>query len=176
MNTKHGQKVMRYLLVAALIVVAIRYAYISYNWHQNDKKVPSVSQGHVVTFSEEMSDSTRIFDIAGSEQYIYIAYSRNGVVAVYDWDGTYQYSLAFFCNTNGGLRMRCKDGLLYVSDHARYEFVFSEDTLIKVLSPSEERHAAAWFDEENDISIVIQNNKIYDKTGNFIMDLPGRLY
>lgn len=176
MATKNVQKVIRCILVAALIVVAIRYAYLSFQWYENDQKIPAVSQGDVVTFSAEMSKSTRILDVDASEQYIYFAYSSNGVVAVYDWNGVYQYSLAFFSDTNGGLGMRCEDGLLYVSDYAHYEFVFSGDTMIEVLQPSQERHSMWWFNEEKELPIVIRDQKVYDKSGAFLMDLPGRLY
>jgi hypothetical protein len=175
MSPNTVQKVVRCVLVAALIVVAIRYAYLSFHWHENNKKIPAVSQGNVVTFSAEMSKFTRIVDVDASEQYIYFAYSGNGVVAVYDWNGVYQYSFAFFSDTNGGLGMRCEDGLLYVSDYANYEFVFSGDTMLKVLLPSQERHSMAWFDDEKEIPIAIRDQKVYDKSGNFIMDLPGRL-
>lgn len=176
MTVNTVQKVFRCILVAALIVVAIRYAYLSFHWYENNKKIPAVSQGNVVTFSAEMSKFTRIFDVDTTEQHIYFAYSGNGVVAAYDWNGVYQYSFAFFSETNGGLGMRCEDGLLYVSDYAHYEFVLSGDTIIEALLPSQERHSMAWFNEEKDISIEIYNQKVYDKLGNFIMDLPGRLY
>lgn len=169
-------KVVRWILVAAIIVVAMQVAYSGFQWHQNDQKIPAVSQGKVVTFSAEMSNSARIVNVDASEEYIYFAYSGNGVVAVYDWNGAYQYSLAFFSDTNGGLGMRCEDNLLYVSDYANYELVLSDNTVIEVLAPSQERHAMWWFNEEKEIPVVIRDQKVYDKSGNFLMDLPGRLF
>ena len=175
MSPNTAQKVLRCILFIALIGIAIRYAYSSFRWHENNIKIPAVSPGDVVIFSAEMSKTTRILDVDASKQHIYFAYSRNGVVAVYDWNGVYQYSFAFFSDTNGGMGMRCEDGLLYVSDYAHYEFVFSGNTMIEVLLPSQERHSMAWFNEEKNISIVILNQKVYDTLGNYIMDLPGRL-
>ena len=71
--------------------------------------------------------------------------------------------------------MRCEDGRLYVSDYANYEFVFLENSLVQVLLPSEETHSMAWFNEAKDVPIVVKNNRIYDKHGNFIMEMPGRM-
>ena len=149
--------------------------YAHYEWSENAKIVPHVSRGDVVTFSAEMRDSAQISEIDASEQYIYIAYSDHGVVAIYDMCGEYQYSLAFFQNTNGGMLMRCEDGRLYVSDYANYEFVFLENSLVQVLLPSEETHSMAWFNEAKDVPIVVKNDRIYDKFGNFIMEIPGRM-
>lgn len=48
--------------------------------------------------------------------------------------------------------------------------------MIEVLQPSQERHAMWWFNEEKELPIVIRDQKVYDKSGAFLMDLPGRLY
>ena len=175
MFTKNIHKLIRCFIVIAIIFLGMEMVYIHYEWSENAKIVPPVSRGDVVTFSAEMRDSAQISEIDASKQYIYIAYSEHGVVAVYDMCGEYQYSLAFFQNTNGGMLMRCEDGLLYVSDYANYEFVFLSNELIQVLSPLEEGHSMAWFNEAKDVPIVVKNDRIYDKHGNFIMELPGRL-
>lgn len=122
-----------------------------------------------------MGRASGISSIDVTEDCIYIAYSTHGVVAAYDWDGVYKYSIAFFSDANGTLGMRCEDGLLYVCDYAGYELVFSGAEQIAVSDPSQRSHVIAWFHESKELPLIIQDGKIYSDTGSFIMPLPGKI-
>ena len=166
---------MRAFLVFLIALVAILHFSNQIEWHESTKDIPRVSQGQATLFDGEMGKGMLITSIDATKEYIYVAYASPGVVAVYDWEGTYQYSIAFYSDTNGTLRMRCKDGLLFVHDYAGFELVFSGREQLSVLPPSEVSHAVVWFTSERDIPLVIRNGMLYEDSGRFIMHLPGRL-
>jgi hypothetical protein len=139
----------------------------------NDSKIPGVTKGQVVLFSEEMSNSCHIKQIDVTDQYIYYAYGSEGVVAIYDWNGAYQGSLAFFSDTNGGLNIRCEDGLLYVVDFANYEYVIRGRDVIKTLEPDDGTHKYGWFIQGRVLPVTIEDGNVYDESGRYIMPLPG---
>ena len=174
MATDKAKILLRSIVIIALMISVIS-AVINYkNLKQNDLIIPFVAPGTYKIFSGEMNKSAVITDIDATSKYIYFAY-YNCVVAVYDWNGAYQYSIAFSRPNHGVLYIRCEGDLLYVSDREDYEFVFSGDTNINKLFPYDERHYKVWFTEKRDVPIAIQNNKIYDKSDKYIMDLPGTL-
>lgn len=129
----------------------------------------------MVVFYEEMSPKMRISNIDATDDFIYFAYSTYGIVAVYDWNGLYQYSLAFFSHTNGSLGMRLDNGLLYVHDNEGYEFIFSGNELIQKLPPAERIHTIGWFHSKANIPVYAASGQLYSQSGEFIMALPGKL-
>ena len=169
----------------AIIIILTVFAAISavmlfkhsYEWNLNDARIPAVSRGNFVVFYEELSNTAQIKKIDATERYIYILYSGFGVVAVYDWTGAYQFSMAFFTNTNGTIKMRCDNELLYVSDHEHYEYVFSGDSLIHKFEPTDEEnlHYGGWFSQMTTQPFRIANNAIYTQSGDFVMELPGKI-
>lgn len=173
MNTFSNPHIKRSLVILFVIVIGLHIAHgLAFN--ESATRIPGVSQGRSRTFTGEMGLESRISAIDTTEEYIYIAYSTHGVVAVYDWDGVYQYSIAFFSDTNGTLGMRCEDGLLYVCDYAGYEFVFSGEERMAVYAPAQRNHTIAWFHEAKELPLMIQDGNIYTDAGGFIMELPGK--
>lgn len=168
-------KYVRMLLVLIALIVAAKLIYSLMESYENDKKIPYAGRGCAFKFSAEMSKATPIKDIDSTDEYIYFAYARKGVVAVYNWNGEYQYSLVFFSDTNGSLQIRCENGLLYVCDYAGYEFVFAGDELIAVYEQNHKLHVRGWFSEATTWPVIVKNNMVYDKNGNYIMELPGKL-
>lgn len=173
MRSVNMQKGIRWLLIIVLAVVAVSFICRCCDLYDHGKKIPSVANGTAVRFAAEMSDLELVSCVDASEESIFVSYASRGVVAVYDWSGKYRYSLAFFSNTNGSLSMRCEDNLLYVSDHENYEFIFAEDTQLEVMSPSEAVHSKGWYHETREQPVEIRQDKIYDKMGNYIMEVPG---
>lgn len=165
-------------LVMVATVAIVNLVKSNYEWHQNEDKIPAVSRGTYRVFSAELSDTMQINEVDATEQYIYILYSGLGVVAVYDWTGEYQYSMSFFTNTNGVMQMRCVDGLLYISDRENYEYVFSKDDLVCQYEPSDKTHihTEGWFNKTATQRFVVEDNSLYTQSGDYVMDLPGRLY
>lgn len=170
---KDNQILFRSILVTAICIIGVIHIYSVSDWHNNIVNVPPVGKGEVAVFHAEMSESMRISDIASTEQYIYFAYSTLGVVAVYDWNGQYQCSYAFFTGTNGTLGIGCEDEMLYVHDYAGYEFVFSGTDNVAVYDSENRLHRIGWFDKTDNSVVVVDNQSVYDLSGNFIMSLPG---
>lgn len=165
------KKYITIFLIIALVIVFAFHIHHVYRYTQNQKAIPSVDRGCMAVFHQEMNDSVEVTKIDATEHNIYIAYGNVGVIAVYDRNGMYQYSLAFFNDTNGGLSMRCDHGLLYVSDFAGYELVMDEQELVSTFSPSELMHELYWFDQ-SEPTVYCTDGKIFDNNGVFIMDLP----
>jgi hypothetical protein len=150
----------------------------NYQWQQNEDKVPAVVSGKYVVFYEELSSTMRIKKIDATEQYIYYMYPGLCVVAVYDWTGTYQYSLAFYRAHYGVLDMCCDDGLLYIRDRENYEYVFSGNELLCKYEPTDitNTHSTALFSQEPDCGLTREKNILYSTSGEKIMEIPGVLY
>ena len=174
MKRTHKEK-MRPFLVILLAVAAAIYVRDSIDFNRSAAKIPYAAPGSFQVFHSEMGQASRISQIDTSEEYIYIAYSTHGVVAVYNWSGEYQYSIAFYSDTNGTLGMRFEDGLLYVSDYPANEIVLSGVELYASYTQPDTPHLAGWFREQKELPLVIKNGKIYDLNNNFIMSLPGHM-
>ena len=172
------QKVMfRCVLIVIAAVVAGFLAKNNYEWHQNEAKIPVAIRGNYVRFSSELTNTARIDTIDATENSIYLLYSGHGVISVYDWIGEYQYSMVFFTDTNGVMQMRCDSGLLHVSDHETYEYVFSGDDLVQKYEPTDNthKHSVAWFEQATELLYVFKDNALYSQSGEYIMSLPGRI-
>jgi hypothetical protein len=164
------------ILRVLLVLIAANFLVQSNQWYANVNKIPSGMKGHAVVFNEEMDSGMRISFVDTTDEHIYFAYSTIGVVAIYSKSGTYLCSYSFFSNTNGGLQMRCHEGILYVNDHANYEFVFNGTELNEVRQPSETEYTYGWYIENRTLDIVVDNGRIYDVFGNYIMEVPGRFF
>jgi hypothetical protein len=150
----------------------------NYQWNQNEDKVPAVVSGKYVVFYEELSSTMRITEIEATEQYVYYLYPDFDVIAVYDWIGTYQYSLAFHPANNSVMRIRCDDGLLYILDSEYYEYVFSGNELLCKYEVTDitNTHSTALFSQEPDCGLTREKNILYSTSGEKIMEIPGVLY
>lgn len=166
---------MRPFLVILLAVAAAIYVRDSIDLNHSAAKIPGVVPAGFQVFYGEMGKASLISQIDVSEEHIYIAYSRQGVIAVYNWNGEYQYSIAFYSDTNGALGMRFEDGLLHVSDYAANEIILSGIELYASHAQPDTPHLVGWFREKKELPLVIKNGKIYDLNNNFIMSLPGHM-
>lgn len=167
--------IIKWMALAAFVLTAFRYVNNTIAMNQNAAKIPIAARGSYVVFHNELNRSAQITQVDVTEEYIYFAYSTDDVVAVYDWDGNYQYSFAFAGDTNGGMSIRCEDELLYVQDRVHNEYIFQGETLVKEYDAVESTYSYGWHQETRDISIRYDNYKVYDLEGNYIMDLPGHL-
>lgn len=163
------------LLKIAFCIAAVSLIYKMIAWDKNVVKIPYVGKGSCAVFYEEMDSTMVITEIDSTDQYIYIEYSPPGIVAVYDWDGNYHCSYAFYTGTNGTVDMRCDGGMLYVSDHANYEFVFSGTENIAAYDSENTTHSAGWYMYYEEISLVVKGQGLYNLNGELIMHLPGRM-
>lgn len=175
MRTNEYPTLIKVTLMTAICIVSLVYFLGVFSWNKNVSKVPPVGIGKYAVFDEEMDNTMLINSIASNEQYIYFAYSNLGVVAVYDWNGEYCCSYAFFTGTNGSLGIRCYEGVLYVLDHAGYEFVFSGTDNIAMYDPENRLHLIGWFFSPDELAIALNNQNVYDLSGKYIMPLPGRI-
>lgn len=172
------QYVFKLILMLVAVITSGRIVMSNYEWQQNEDKIPAVSPGKYVVFCNEMSNTMKISKIDATEQYICYLYPGLDVVAIYDWAGVYQFSLAFFRANNGVMQIRCEDDLLYISDRETYEYVFHGDKLLCKYEPTDttNTHPMGWFNQKTEPSFVVEKNMLYSASGNVIMELPGLLY
>ena len=166
----------KFILVLVVAISASQMVISNYQWNQNEDKVPAVVSGKYVVFYEELSSTMRITEIEATEQYVYYLYPDFDVIAVYDWIGTYQYSLAFHPANNSVMRIRCDDGLLYILDSEYYEYVFSGNELLCKYEVTDITNTIIWFNQKTESNFVIEGTTLYSKSGSKIMELPGVPY
>ena len=167
------QKKMVPILKVLCIVVAVIHFFELYMSYAHSKDIPAAVCGDVTVFHAEISAGEKIEKIDATQDYIFFCYHTDPAIAAYDWDGTYQFSLAFHKTANGAMEMRCEDGLLYVKDYSGYEFVLDGTEIVQLYSPKDSVHSIAWFREPSDFVYSI-NKKVYTIGGQYVMDLPGK--
>ena len=171
---RNGNK-LRTILIVALCATIVKFLFTMYSIEKSTEKIPYTPVGKYSCFQGEMGDEMVILEIETTDDYIFYAYSTYDVVAAYDWNGIYQFSLAFSREHNGGMDIRCEDELLYVYDTDSNEFVFSGSELIRMNDSSTAEHSYGWFLEERDMPLVVQNRAVHDAEGHYIMPLPGKM-
>ena len=162
--------ILKYIYIIIVLFLAWELG-ISYS---HSSKIPSVGPGNVVVFYEEMPSSQRIKKADATDEYVFFAYNTDAVIAVYNWEGQYLYSLAFNKEANGAMSMNCENNLLYVSDYSGFEVVIDGKEIIDVYTPTESEHSVAWF-RQNSKTIYSNNGKIFSLDGTYLMDIPGRI-
>lgn len=163
----------RIILLLLICFTAVIHFYFVNAQQESVRRVPYTAPGSFTCFHAEMASELVIADIDVTDEYLFFTYATYDVVAAYDWNGEYQFSLAFCRENNGAMGVRCEDGLLYVSDNDDNEFVFSGKELLWMNESSTSEHTVRWFSAKQELPIQIRNGNIYDEAGGYIMPLPG---
>lgn len=139
-------------------------------------QIPPTIKGRYSVFEAEMGFTSKISQIDTTEEYIYLAYYVDDVVAVYDWDGNHVCSMAFCHAQKGGLNIRCENGFLYVMDGLHYQYMIEGTELVEMRTPSKPADYYTAYLEDRECGVVVKRGELYDaETGRFIMKLPGHL-
>lgn len=95
---------------------------------------PALTYGTSVRFVEELDiDTINIDQIANDDTHLYLLDSDEGVLRVFDLDGNYLYTLAFYDYPNGAFMFAVKDRYLYVRDPHSHVYVFLEGEFIQFI-------------------------------------------
>ena len=135
--------------------------------------IPVVAEGKAVVFYEPLSSGATIIDVDATDDYIFYAYGRDGVVEAYNWDGEYQFSVAVYDGANGACAIGCDQDLLYVLDKDKNVFVFRGESLLRAIEIGDSPYPIVWFDGSSG-KVRQYQNELVDENGIYIMDLPGK--
>lgn len=174
LNNSHNiRQLLKRLAKPLLVLVFIIFIIQLYIINCDTQKVPAVVQGDVGVFDEEFSKYAQISKVECDKNYIYILYSNMNAIAVYDMDGKYQQSFAFYDIPHAILQMRYDNGFLYVAE-GRQLYIFENCRLLRSYEQTGTLYKPTeWYLESSDNSITISDGNVYNVCGDYIMALPG---
>ena len=129
----------RYLPIINKVVVIVRIIGVAFLliFRQNDdtKELPDAIWGRPVQFEDDsVMPNSGIEQVVTDGQWVYVLYtSRTGVVQVYDYGGTYLYSMRLYAHSNGAFKMATKDQVLYIEDYHADIYVFKNGEFTEFL-------------------------------------------
>ena len=101
-------------------------------WNQRNK--PALAYGVPTEFIEDLNINTiNIDQIANDDAHLYLLDSDEGALRVFDLDGNYLYTLAFYDYPNGAFMFAVKDRYLYVRDPQSHVYIFGEGEFIQFI-------------------------------------------
>ena len=83
------------------------------------KGLPDAVWGKPVVFEDDsVMPNSGVEQVVSDGERVYVLYtSRNGVVQVYDYNGTYLYSMRLYAHMNGAFSMAVDGNMLYIKDY-----------------------------------------------------------
>ena len=99
------------------------------------KGLPDAVWGKPVVFEDDsVMPNSGVEQVVSDGERVYVLYtSRNGVVQVYDYNGTYLYSMRLYAHMNGAFKLAVKDNLLYIQDYHGDMYVFKDGEFTEFL-------------------------------------------
>lgn len=120
------------ILIGILAVLSVVGCYVLYN--SRELAFPDRYYGIPVISTEYPSIDISIDQVLDDGRYLYVLYHHsNGIIQVYDMDGSYQHTLFFYCHTKGGFSMVAAGRAIYVQDMRENVYVFEEGKFISFL-------------------------------------------
>ena len=130
-------KKLKYILaVVAAILVCLGWMYIS---AREAEEKPQAYQGVPAEYSGGSNmDGYVIHQFVDDGTFLYILFDEhNGIVNVYDLEGRYQRTLAFYAHLNGAFRIAAEQDAFYVRDKECGLYVFRNGQFEEYLNRNE---------------------------------------
>lgn len=103
-------------IVICVLVVALMLAYYLYSTSPH-RSYPEAYYGKPVVSKEYPQINLSMEQVVEAGQYLYVLHHHsNGIVQIYDLDGTYQHTLFFYCHGKGGFSLAADGQYVYVQD------------------------------------------------------------
>ena len=138
------------LVVVVMIVFSCFSTALSeYSYSQQQKN----EKYHITQVSPQgYGDDIKNCD--ATDEYIYIGCSDQALIDVFYADGSYAFTLHFSRANNGGLKLCCRDGYLYVLTKYKNVFIFYGEELVEQITSEAAKqlgYTSSWFnsDERN---------------------------
>lgn len=135
------------VLFALLICLAAMYISA-----RESEKYPQPCQGvPAVWDAEGAPEDHGIHQIAEDGTFLYIlSDEHNGVVQVYDLEGNYRHTLAFYAHLNGAFRIAAETDTLYVRDMRQNLYIFRDGQFEEFLNRRDAAAALEGLDFDGD--------------------------
>ena len=112
MNVKLIEKVLTWILVITCIVL-----FVLVIKKEVETATPVGLYGQPAVFVENSPlKKFTIKQVADDSKYLYLLDESNGVLLVFDLQGTYKHTISFYDTLNGAFRMSINQDILYVED------------------------------------------------------------
>ena len=151
---------------AAVIVFGILLAIFCSTMPKSDDYIVDVIYGKPTFFMEEtkspFQSSQQIVD---DGRFIYILVDdHKGVVQVYNTNGTYQNSIAFYSHLNGAFRIAVFEETFYVCDKQGSLYLFQNGNFVEFLSYMKAEAFRKSVDfEQNSSKYCIEKGSVWEK-------------
>lgn len=122
-----------------------------------------VINGELFCYSEEREYWCRLNDICIRDNYLYVLFGDQGILNIYDNNGTYLKSFAFY-NTNGETALYSDGQYVYLQDHLLNFYVFSSGEWIRTIAHSD----YGTYLEVKDTFIPSEDQKKEDETQYYV--------
>ena len=161
MFSKFKPPVSVFLLLCVLLVIFIS------NQAKNTNDIPEATYGAPVVYLKESELSNySIHQIVDDGTYIYLLIDdHKGIVQVYDTDGNYQKSIAFYSHLNGAFRIAISNGMFYVCDKQGNLYQFRDGEFMEFLSYKDGELQRKSIDfESNSLRYYVRSGSVWVNT------------
>ncbi len=121
------------MIIFAVLMVFVILLVMSTNQPKQLKR--EVAEGELYGFTDSREYWCKLNDICIKDGYLYVLFGDQGVLKIYDSDGTYLKSFAFY-NTKGGTSLHTDGQYVYLEDHLLNFYVFSSGEWINTIKYS----------------------------------------
>ena len=162
-------KWLRRLLTLAVVSVGLWFIFTSL---MRADEVPSVEKGRsvVVTDAGHYAETTGVYTIDATDEYIFLNHGETGVISVYGWDGKYRFTIVTTFQHNGIPEIWCCGDLLTLLDKNNHVFVYDGPTLLRDYQIESLEQYGALRDE-----LRAGRNRLVSLSGNDVVDGEGRV-
>ena len=131
-------------VVVIVLIIGVAFLLI-FRPNDDTKELPDAIWGRPVQFEDDsVMPNSGIEQVVSDGQRVYVLFtSRNGVVQVYDYGGTYLYSVRLYAHSNGAFAMAVEGNTLYIQDYHGDIYVFKNGEFTEFLKDdaAEDRRA-----------------------------------
>jgi hypothetical protein len=149
-------------------------------WFDNPNQQPIFGEGWSITGMRGIR-SSEVSRIRGTEELIYITYSHEPYIDVYDLSGSFLYCIQLPDSQNGAVSIDCRDGILIADAKGRNAdghdvFLFRGEELGGSMDHDQAREQGfvpIWNDQESDYLLTLTHVTRAD--GTVLFELPPEI-
>lgn len=166
--------------VVCLLIMYIIAAQPKLNGSDNPNQQSIFGEGWSITGKRGIR-SSEVSRIRGTEELIYITYSQEPYIDVYDLSGSFLYCIQLPDSQNGAVSIDCRDGILIADAKGRNAdghdvFLFRGEELVGSMDHDQAREQGfvpIWNDQESDYLLTLTHVTRAD--GTVLFELPPEI-
>lgn len=159
----------KWLCIAAYVIVGIIFII----WFVKEKEVtPEVERDKsiVIYDGESYARTHRVFSVDATSEYVFLDHGKDGIISVYDWEGSYRFSIVTTRKGNGAPEAFCCGESITVFDKNKHAFTYKGERLMEDQPfTSLEEYKDLWSE------LVANRNHMVSLNGTDVVDRTGRI-